>query len=207
MIHIVIELSDVDFQAVPGTDPILYQSPVYILHTFVGTTPFDASVCVRYEYVVPVRSQHIDDTVMYHPVWKERSYHYIPLLRIKDLFSPIYSRLKGFLTQDLIQGSQAIIQIVIERLYLTSILFALLGCVLRLDQVFGTIYQWIYILDLLYRRNIDLSCVSDIVAYILKITVHYRDVVLVGINFGFLLFLHLCAVAQSGAFNYLLTPY
>ena len=189
MIHIVIELSNVDLQAVSRTSPISYQCTMHIFHALVNDTPLDTGVCIACEYMIPVLTQDVDNTVMDNPIRIERSNHYHPLFRLIDNLYTILTRLVGLIPQHIVEVGQVIVQVIIETLDLSAITLSFLGVILRTDDIGVLIEQGVNVSEFLSWRNEYLSCVSDIVSHIFKILIVDRRIV-VTVTPSFLYLIH-----------------
>lgn len=150
---------------------------MHILHTLVNATPLDTGVSITCEYVIPVPTQYIDNTVMDYPVRIERSYHYHPLFRLIDNLDTIFTWLVCLIPQHIVEVCQVFVQVIVETLYLCAIALAFLGVVLRTDDIGVLIEQRVNVSEFLRGRYENLSCVSDVVAHLLKILIEDRRIV------------------------------
>lgn len=159
---------------------------MHIFHTFMYATPFDTGVGVANEYVMPMFTQDIDNTVMDYPVRIERSNHYHPLFRLMYDLDTILTRHVCFIPQHIVEVGQVFVQIIIETLYFCTIALAFLGVVLRTYDIGVLIEQGINVSEFLCGRNENLSCVSNVVAYIFKILIEDgRIIVILSLRLAF----------------------
>ena len=94
---------------------------MHIFHALVNATPLDTGVCIACEYMIPVLTQDVDNTVMDNPIRIERSNHYHPLFRLIDNLYTILTRLVGLIPQHIVEVGQVIVQVIIETLDLSAI--------------------------------------------------------------------------------------
>lgn len=141
VIHIVIELSDVNFQTIPCSHSVKHQSPVHILHALVDSTPLDTGIGVLNEYVLPMLPQYINHIVVNDSVRKERGNHKHPLLWVVYHPNLVLSWYIGLIIQHLPQLLQPIRNVFIELTDFIPILFAFLGIVLCPHKPFIVIEQ------------------------------------------------------------------
>lgn len=148
VIHIVIELADINFQTVPRALPVSHQGPVYILHALVDSAPLDTGIGVLNEDMLPVLPQNINHNVVNDSVRKERCYHKHALLGVLYRADSVLTRNIGLVVQQLPQHLHIIREVFVEHTDFLTILFAFLSVVLRLAQAVGVIEKMVEVFEL-----------------------------------------------------------
>ncbi len=201
MIHVVVELADVDFQAVPRSRPVQYQRLVHILHALVEAATLDASIGVLDEDMPPVLPEHLDNHMVDDPVREERGYHQPSFLRLQNPAYLVLSGNVGLVIDHLPQLLQPLRDMFVELTDFITVFLAFLGLVLCLRQRVGIIEQMVEVSHLLCSRNGELSSPF----HIEHLRLHVR-VIYVLLTMGIAIRQRLCIevsvpLAQIRAFN------
>ena len=176
MIHVVIELTDVNFQTIPCPHSVYHQGSVHILHALVDSSALDTGIGVFNENVRPMRPQNLNHIVVNDSVWEEWRNHQHPFLGIVDYSCPVLAWNVGLVVQHLPQLLQPLRDVFIELTDFITILFAFLGIVLCPHQPFTIIEQVIEIFELCalahYQLSgalhVDVSRLSVRIVYVVK---------------------------------------